>query len=148
MKKLFLAFSVALLMASCGHKSETTAVGENTETKIEEVAEGNVAELTDDGAFRPGGRVDIPTIIDFNATWCGPCRAFKPLFHAAAAKYPQVRFVSIDVDNNQHTAEAYGVTAIPTVVFIKPDGSMTRYVGLDDLMPAEKFDALIEALIK
>ncbi len=53
-------------------------------------------------------------VVDFTATWCGPCQRIGPVFAELAEKFPQAYFVKVDVDENQETAMAFGVTAMPT----------------------------------
>lgn len=72
-----------------------------------------------------------PMVLDFNATWCGPCRQFTPIFHSVAEDFAgRVTFVSIDVDRNPELAAQFGVQSIPYVVYLKPDGTATRSIGL------------------
>lgn len=83
-----------------------------------------VVELTDDALYRPGKPVEKTTLIDFNATWCGPCKAFRPTFDKYAEEYAgKYDFVSLDVDVCPETANAFGITQIPHIVVISPDGS-------------------------
>lgn len=111
----------------------------------EKTQKQDVTELADDKAYRPGMKVDRLTILDFNATWCGPCKQFSPVFHEAAKKFgKRVNFVSIDTDRNPETADAFNIQSIPTVVFIYPNGKTKRFVGTGDLMPQSKFNALIQ----
>ena len=86
---------------------------------------------------------DKPTLVDFFATWCGPCKMLTPVFAEAAKKYTDVKFVSVDIDKLPETAKAFNVQAVPTVVFINAEGT-TTFVGTDDLLPAEKFDELVK----
>lgn len=150
MNKLIPALAVALLAfgsISCTKTTEKKADKEETTEAATTVEQKDaVVELSDDALYRPDKAVDRLTILDFNAEWCGPCKKFRPVFDEIAAKYAdRVDFVSVNIDNNPQTAEAFGVNGIPHVAFIKTDGTIDSFVGLDDLMPAEAFEALITA---
>ena len=85
-------------------------------------------------------------VIDFNATWCGPCRQFAPIFDRVAENYTsKAVFYSVDVDVHPELAAQYGVQSIPMVAYVKPDGSYTTTVGL---LPEQEFTAAIEAALK
>ena len=71
-----------------------------------------------------------PVLVDFNATWWGPCRMLKPTLDELAAERPDVSVVGIDVDENMDLAEEYGVFSIPCVVLIKDGVEADRSVGL------------------
>lgn len=104
---------------------------------------GQVNHLENDTIFRADSRVNMLTVLDFTAVWCGPCRTFKPVFDEAAQRYRDVMFVSVDVDQMPLTAHAFRIRSIPTLVFIKPDGTITTYVGLNEIYPAANLDAVI-----
>lgn len=154
----FLAIAVAALgFAACSssEKAETTA--ETTEaqtattTAIAPIAtDGKVIELTDAATLMPGTEVKQLTVVDFNAVWCGPCRQLAPVLADMAMKYQgKVTFFSVDIDRLGQLMDAYNLgNAIPVVLFIKPDGTTTHYVGTSDLLPAEKFESLIEEQLK
>ncbi|VDN21730.1 unnamed protein product, partial [Dibothriocephalus latus] len=58
-------------------------------------------------------------VVDFHATWCGPCKIIAPVFAELSRKYTSVKFVKVDVDKCEETAALYQITAIPTFIFIK-----------------------------
>lgn len=102
-------------------------------------------ELVDDNFFSPDTKVTNLTVFDFNATWCGPCKAFKPAFDEIAERYgSKARFVSVDIDKCPNTAEAFKITAVPTVILMKPDGGLLRFEGTGDLLPGSKFEKLVK----
>ena len=82
-------------------------------------------------------------VLDFNASWCGPCQALHPAVVEAARKYPDVLFVSIDVDQTPEYFERTGQQAIPYVVFANQNGVST-FLGTNELLPADKFYNLVE----
>jgi thioredoxin 1 len=86
------------------------------------------------------------TMIDFWATWCGPCRIIAPVVEQLADEYADkgLRVGKLDVDQNPSTAARYGVRSIPTVLFFKDGEVVDRLVGA---MPKPYFDQKIEALL-
>ncbi len=73
---------------------------------------------------------DVPVVVDFWATWCGPCRAIAPHLEAIAGELGgKVRIVKLDVDNNQKTAVTYGVQSLPTLLVFKDGKVVDKLVG-------------------
>jgi thioredoxin 1 len=68
-------------------------------------------------------------VVDFTASWCGPCRFIAPILADMAKKMPHVIFVKIDVDELKSVAEDWAVEAMPTFVFIKEGNIVDRVVG-------------------
>ena len=68
-------------------------------------------------------------VIDFTATWCGPCKMVGPKFVELAPEFPKVVFVKIDVDENADAAEACGISAMPTFQFYKDGKKVSEVVG-------------------
>jgi thioredoxin 1 len=165
MKKLqYLAASALTIfaLASCSNSSaesgeQQDADAQATEQAAQAPAEtldssslqtGIVNEINDDNLLRPDKAVSELIVLDFSATWCGPCQALKPVFADAAQKYSNVKFASIDIDQNEQTKEAYGIESIPTVIFLVPGQGPVTFVGTQDLLPADKFEALVEKYSK
>ncbi len=68
-------------------------------------------------------------VIDFWADWCGPCRSFAPVFTKVSADYDEVVFGKVDVDANPGLAQAFGVTAIPTLVVMRANKVLHSQAG-------------------
>ena len=71
-------------------------------------------------------------VVDFTATWCGPCQRIAPVFEALAKEFPQVTFVKVDVDENQETAQACQVSAMPTFKGYQAKSEVFSIRGADE----------------
>ena len=69
-------------------------------------------------------------VVDFFATWCGPCRILGPILENVADEVKDVDIFKVDVDENEETAKNFGVMSIPTVVLLKDGKEVARNVGL------------------
>ena len=73
---------------------------------------------------------DVPVLVDFNADWCGPCQALKPVVEKLAEEHPEYKFVSVNVDEMDELAEEHDVASIPCLVVYKDGKEVDRSVGL------------------
>ena len=73
---------------------------------------------------------NVPTLVDFWAIWCGPCRMVAPIVDELAHEHAgQLKVMKLDVDENENTAMAYGVMSIPTLILFKNGQPVERIVG-------------------
>lgn len=72
--------------------------------------------------------IEKEAVVDFYATWCGPCKMFGPVFEEVATNI-DINFVKIDVDKNSDIAREYGVMTIPTVILFKDGKEVKRNIG-------------------
>ena len=73
---------------------------------------------------------DKPAIVDFTATWCGPCRSIAPILEELAKENKdQIVIYKVDVDKCRDIAEAFGITSIPAVLYIPLDGEPSMTIG-------------------
>lgn len=82
-------------------------------------------------------------VVDFWATWCGPCRAFGPIFEQVSAKFEDVPFVKVDIDQSPDLASSAAIKAVPTVMVIKRGDVIYRQAGA--LLPADLEDLVNQA---
>lgn len=88
---------------------------------------------------------ELPIVLDFSATWCGPCKKIAPIIEELAGEYDgRVIVGKCDVDENEVLTSKYGVRNIPTVLFIKSGEVVDKNVGA---APKSEFVAKIEALL-
>jgi thioredoxin 1 len=104
----------------------------------------NVTEATDATFDELVLQNEKPTVVDFWATWCGPCRLVAPEIDKLALKYAgSVNVVKVDVDANPQTAMKYGIMSIPTVAYFKPGEPPRAAVGFRPLEALEQAFELI-----
>ena len=80
-------------------------------------------------------------VIDLYADWCGPCKMLAPVIHELETEYTDVKFCKVNVDEEGEIADAFKVTSIPMVAFVKDNTFVDVSVGY---VPKEKLAKLIE----
>ena len=79
-------------------------------------------------------------LVDFWATWCGPCRMLSPIVDEVASERPDVKVGKINVDEQPELAQQFGIMSIPTLLVFKNGEKVQESVGL---IPKEKVEALL-----
>ena len=151
MKNMYKIFALAALfmitLVSCGNAGGQN--GKKTETKAKGVTEliadtfqNKVYNLNQDELVFLG---DKPAIVDFTATWCGPCQRIAPILDELAAQYDgQIVIYKVDIDKNRDLAKAFNVSSIPAVLYIPLNGEPVMTVGSRD---KGKFTTEIETIL-
>ena len=135
MKKYLLFFMVTLMaLAGCANSnnnsnasSEESAGKADTATSIADSTQGKVV------------------LLDFYATWCGPCRAQSPVINELQRTNPDLEVKRIDVDENGDIAQGYGVQSIPTLIFLVDGQPAARFTGYTEL---EELETTYKELVK
>ena len=111
------------------------------------MASANVHEFTDSNFDTEVIKNTTPTLVDFWAVWCGPCRAIAPVVEALADQYKgKVKIGKLDVDNNQRVAEQFGIRSIPALLLFKDDKVVDQLVGAGPNTKARLEEAFKKAL--
>ncbi len=146
MKKIIFCLTAMLVLAACNNKTENqqgnNANGINNEAAQSEMP---VASPDDEGQGEWIKQTTImsakPMVIDFYATWCGPCKELAPILDEIEKNHKgDVIFKRIDVDQEPELAQEFRVEAIPTLMFVTPKGEYQTIMGLQEA-------AVIEAKI-
>lgn len=98
---------------------------------VDEITDATFEEETSEGVV----------LIDFWATWCGPCKMQSPVIDQLAEERQDVKFTKMDVDQNQETARDLGIMAIPTLLIKKNGQIVDRLTGYT---PKEKLNQILD----
>jgi thioredoxin 1 len=103
------------------------------------MANANITHLTDMNFESEVLKSDLPTLVDFWAVWCGPCKVIAPTVEALANEYKgRLKVTKMDVDHHQIIPQQYRVTSIPTLLIFKGGRVVGQIVGA---VPRSKLEA-------
>ena len=150
MKRIIFCLSVVLLLAACNNKAENQENSEAAGANETAQSEMPVASPDDPGQTEWIKQTTImtskPMVIDFFATWCGPCKELSPILDEIEKKHKgEVIFRRIDVDQEPDLAMEFKVESIPMLMFVTPKGEYQTIVGLQ---APEVLEAKIGELLK
>lgn len=140
-QRTILSFAFTLALGACvftsacskgkngdeGASSESSAKADSEMVRIDHERENQGKYAIEGGKIvSASGR---PMVVDFYADWCPPCKQMAPIFSSFAAKYKgSIDFVSVNIDEKRDLAVDYGVTSIPTFIFVSQDGKVVNKI--------------------
>ena len=158
MKKLMMfSLMAAISLAACSQEKQSAASQPSGETAAAAVSDYKPVEMNTQmfidrvvdfkNAKEWDYKGDKPAVIDFYATWCGPCKKLSPILDELSSEYAgNVLFYKVDVDREQELAGAFGIQSIPMVLLIPKEGKPYVVQGLRP--KAELKEAIDSVLLK
>lgn len=139
MKKIIATIAALLTAAIAALAQDAGAARQITTKEFNQLVADTQAE---EWAFRG----DKPVVVDFFATWCGPCKKLSPILDKVAAKYKgKIDVYKVDVDKEGALAGTFGITSIPTLLTVSKDGHPQVRVGF---IGEKELEELFESLLK
>ncbi|MDP6418148.1 MAG: thioredoxin [Candidatus Krumholzibacteria bacterium] len=104
-----------------------------------------VLHITDDNFEAEITNSEIPVLVDFSATWCGPCKKLEPIIEELAGEYSgKLKIAHVDVDKARQSAMKFGVMSVPTVLYMVGGEIKDTQIGL---IPKDKMVEKIEGIL-
>ena len=147
MKKIIICLAALLMFAACNNQTENQANnGEGENAATSEMTTTNPEEGQDEWAKQTTIMSSKPMVVDFFATWCGPCKELAPILDEIEQNHKgEIIFKRIDVDQEPELAQEFNIQAVPTLMFITHKG---EYQTIEGAVPAEVIEAKIADLLK
>lgn len=134
---LILVFIIALILISLFLNNKNKDTQNNKQSNImqenninKEESQMEVTKIGSEDFDKEVLQSNKTVLVDFYADWCGPCKSLSPIVDEVASENSEVKFVKINIDENQDLARTYSVMSIPTLVVIKNGKEADRSVGL------------------
>lgn len=91
----------------------------------------DVLHVTDENFDAEIIKSELPVLVDFSATWCGPCKKLEPIVEELAAEYRgKLKVAHVDVDKARQAAQTFGIMSVPTVLYMKGGKVKEQQIGL------------------
>ena len=127
MKRLYTIITVIVLISACGNagaqneKKDAKVTHSGAVTELDAIQfDEKIYDMEAEGLEYLG---DKPAIVDFTASWCGPCQRIAPVLEELAAEYKgKIVVYKVDIDKERGLAEAFGISSIPAILYIPADG--------------------------
>ncbi|MBE6239481.1 MAG: thioredoxin [Bacteroidales bacterium] len=135
LKTMALVMAAMISICACGNAGARNDRKKASDSKAvvelnSETFQTKICDITKEDADFLG---DKPAIVDFTATWCGPCQRLAPILEELAKEYKgKVDVYKVDVDKCRDLAEAFKISSIPAMLFIPKDGTPQMLIGLRD----------------
>ena len=148
MKKLFLMLLISAAIASCGNAQTSNNSKKDKTMKTIELTKADF--LTKVSNFETNSNEwkylgDKPAIIDFYASWCGPCKTIAPILEELAAEYgDSIVIYKVNTEQEQELAAAFGIRSIPSILFVPMNGQPQMAQGA---MPKASFKEAIDKVL-
>ena len=101
---------------------------------------GKVIEVTSNNFDSEVRKFNGKVLVDFNADWCGPCRMLRPILDEVSSEKEDVKFVSINIDNEESLSSEFGIYSIPCLILFENGIEKKRSIGL---LPKDELERFI-----
>lgn len=141
-------FLLIFVFASCGNSSETKEQSNKTDMETIHLNKANFDKLFEKAESQNERLVykgDCPAIIDFYASWCGPCKMLSPVLEELAMEYKgRMKVYKVDVDVERELANELRIMSIPTLLLVRADGQMQVLQGA---LPKTELKKIIDGFL-